>query len=601
MQLFLHQTKHTIGDFDAIFKHLLKIIESEERAGLHLFCELYLTGYPLLDLVVKKSFIAEYENLLKDLEHLSQTLMPKLKNAASLKESAFLFGGLKYTLDEFNRAKKIENVIYEMRLGQKLKVVHTKVLLANDDVFEEKKYYSAGEKLSLYQFFDRTFLLSICEDMWPGHLHDKNPFEDFFQQQKLNCNIDGLINISASPFHLTKDQNRRHRAFEISRLFSCPFIYLNRVGFEDDLIFDGQSFILNADGSEFLRLKAFAPDHQTIDLKRIKFHPIKNGLQAQPLPKTLTPPSSFLNLYQNRLDLKTQKLKNLSEDECQSIIDGLTFSLFEYAFKIKQFKFSIALSGGMDSALVLSLLKLMQEKYSTKEQSIVLEAIYMPSIHSNDLSRDLSEKLCQNLNIPLLHFPIKFLHSTLKNQFHDHYRRELQGLADENIQSRLRGLLLYARSNDVNTLVVNTSNKSELAVGYSTLYGDSVGALSPLGDLYKTEVFQLAHYINRHYHQIIPQEIITRPPSAELCADQQDSDSLPPYDVLDFLLESYLSCQSTPSELINSGFKPHDVEKVFKLLAHSEFKRRQFCPIIKLKPKSFGFGHRMPISKKTFS
>jgi NAD+ synthase (glutamine-hydrolysing) len=196
--------------------------------------------------------------------------------------------------------------------------------------------------------------------------------------------------------------------------------------------------------------------------------------------------------------------------------------------------------------------------------------------------------------------PIKFIQSTIKNNFREHFYSELTGIPDENLQSRIRGLLIYARSNQSGSLVLNTSNKSEIAVGYSTQYGDSVGALSVLGDLYKSEVFQLSNYINETFGHLIPNDIITRPPTAELRENQTDNQSLPDYEALDPILDGLLSFNFSVNDLINLGFSGQDVLKVSKLFSNSEYKRKQFCPIIKLKPKSFGFGHRVPICKKQF-
>ena len=223
----------------------------------------------------------------------------------------------------------------------------------------------------------------------------------------------------------------------------------------------------------------------------------------------------------------------------------------------------------------------------------------MPGQFSAGMSYDLSLELCKKQGIPFKVLPIKFLHSTAKNAFSKDMGDPLEGLADENIQSRLRGLLLYARSNQTNSMVINTSNKSELAVGYSTQYGDSVGALSLLGDLYKSEVYRLCQYINQYFGDIIPEGIITRPPSAELRADQKDSDSLPEYDSLDAILEGILSYRHTPKELEEMGLVKEDITKTLQLYRKTEFKRFQFCPIIKLRAKSFGFGYRNPISKSS--
>jgi NAD+ synthase (glutamine-hydrolysing) len=252
----------------------------------------------------------------------------------------------------------------------------------------------------------------------------------------------------------------------------------------------------------------------------------------------------------------------------------------------------------MDSALVLTLAKMAAQ---TMPGGAEVKAIYMPGFFSQELSYQLSQQLCQKLNIGLQFLPIKFLHSTCKNTLRDHLKIDLQGLADENIQSRLRGLMLFAVANAQNAMVLNTSNKSELAVGYSTLYGDSVGAISLIGDLYKTYVYQLADFINRTapYGYSIPEGIISRAPSAELRDQQKDSDSLPEYDELDALLSALIDEEMERSAILKKypQTKPETLQKVYQLYFQSEFKRQQFPPIIKLFPKSFGFGHRLPIGK----
>src|SRR5690606_38162249 len=267
------------------------------------------------------------------------------------------------------------------------------------------------------------------------------------------------------------------------------------------------------------------------------------------------------------------------------------FGLREYARKCGFQNYLVAVSGGIDSALVLALAKL------ALLPGQKLEAIYMPGFFSASESYDYSAQLCENLAIPLRHLPIKFTHSALRNQFMDVFSQELTGLADENIQSRLRGMLLYTRSNQTGAMVINTSNKSEIAVGYSTQYGDSVGAISLLGDLYKSEVYALAHFLNRRHNHVIPSGIIERAPSAELRADQTDLDSLPPYERLDAILEGILSYKMDFKGLVELGHDEKEVSRVIQLLGRSEYKRYQFCPIIKLKSKSFGFGYRIPMSK----
>ena len=302
--------------------------------------------------------------------------------------------------------------------------------------------------------------------------------------------------------------------------------------------------------------------------------------------------TTWEELYEADLDDRNiTSMPTLSDLECQEILAGLCFGLQEYMDKTGFSTINIALSGGIDSGVVLAIAAL------TLQESSKIEAIYMPSQFSQSLSRELCEEICSNLGIRLRHFPIKFLHSATKTQYSEHLGEIVEGLTDENIQSRLRGLLIYARSNQKGSLILNTSNKSEIAVGYSTLYGDSVGAISLLGDLYKSQVFRLAGYINSKYNNTIPKALIEREPTAELREDQKDSQSLPPYQRLDAILEGILSYTKSPDDLLKAGFNQEEITKVVSLYRKSEYKRKQFCPIIKVEAKSFGCGYRMPITK----
>lgn len=584
MQINLHQTHHEIGDYEGLFKYLTNSALSQKKAGLHLFPELFLTGYPLQDLVLKKTFYEDYLHFLADIEDWS--LSQKSNNA---NETHLLYGGLHYEFDHQNRPLKITNVIYHLNLGKRPLVVYTKQLLPNYDIYEEKKYFTAGTESKIIEIDGKNIALLICEDMWFSHLHPHDPIVEL---RNLNEFIDVIINFSASPFHLDKDERRINRAKEISQYLKAPFIYVNRVGAEDDILFDGASFIVNGD-TLIKKAKSFSSDYLFFELMEYR--------ESNPTHQLKLSSNSWDELFSHDIDFKNQCLFSLSEKKCELLIDALSFGIFDYAQKNNCHKFLIALSGGIDSSLVLVILKLMQEKYrEINHKKIEIEAVFMPGLFSSSLSYDLSYDLCQNLKIKLFVMPIKFIHSTIKTHYRDAFNTEMKGLADENIQSRLRGNLIYARSNDQGQLVLNTSNKSELAVGYSTLYGDSVGALSVLGDVYKTHVFQLANYINKKYPRLIPEEIITRPPSAELRENQVDQESLPPYDALDVILEAFLSMCFTPNDLIQQGLNKDDVLKVFQLIAKSEYKRRQFCPIIKVRPKSFGLGNRMPISKRPF-
>lgn len=576
MQINLHQTHHEIADFEAIYNYLTQAFSSENINGLHVFPELFLCGYPLQDLVYRKSFIEEYQRLLEDLSIWSEKQF-KVKH-----DTLLLVGGLKYSFDTFGLPTHIENGIYAIRPGKKLEFIYTKRLLANYDIFEEQKYFTPGHENKIISFQGKNIALLVCEDMWFSHMYEADPIEELASE---DTPIDYVINLSASPYHLGKKELRKNRAMEISQLLKAPFVFVNRVGAEDEILFDGASFIINGDET-VAELKSFEADKLTIDLEAYKKE-IKQVKLYTPMNNT------WQSIFTTRLSSDTRSLLKLSDDDCQEVLNALIFGIKDYCKKNGLNKFTIALSGGMDSSLVVTILKIMQ-----KDFPVEIEAVFLPGLFSSSLSFDLSYDLCQNLGIKLTTMPIKFIHSTIKNAYKDAFHQELIGLADENIQSRLRGALIYMRSNAHNSAVLNTSNKSELSVGYSTIYGDSVGALSVLGDLYKTEVFELAHFINKKYNKIIPEEIITRAPSAELRENQEDAQSLPPYDRLDSLLESLLSGRYSSEDLITKGHNADEVIKVNKLLKIAEYKRRQFCPIIKVKAKSFGFGHRIPISKK---
>ncbi len=577
ISIHLHQTQKTIGDFENAYKILEQTL-LDGTDGLHIFPELFLTGYPLQDLCLQKPFIVHYQQLLKRINDFSVT---QKINSSQL----MLFGGLHYEFQEETKIPtKITNVIYGLSPGQKLEVLYRKILLPNYDIFDEGKYFTSGDSVQLYSWKKLNLAFLICEDMWPSRSYFIDPvieLKKISDAQKRP--IDLIVNLSASPFSIGKLTKRLERSKEISSYLQAPMVYVNQISGEDGILFDGGSFIVS-NKETLLQLSLFKEELSSYQL----------SLSTKELKSTpaYTVGHSWESLFEAGLDLKNSPptLKKLSEEELWDLFKALGFGVQEYARKAHLNKFNVALSGGIDSALVLTLLKL------HLKQGQYLEAIYMPGLFSATQSYELSQKLCENLKIPLHSIPIKFVHKTVRNLFTDTFGIPLSGLPDENIQSRLRGCFLYTRSNQQDSMVLNTSNKSEIAVGYSTQYGDSVGALSVLGDLYKSEVFQLAHFINRQFN-IIPEGILTRAPSAELRENQEDSQSLPPYERLDPILESILSNRYTAEEMIRLGHTPEEVKKSFHLFQRSEYKRYQFCPVIKVKTKSFDFGYRVPICK----
>lgn len=572
-KLYLHQTHHTLADFDSIFLTMVELLKGD---GLHLFPELYLTGYPLQDLVLQRAFIDAYEQHLEELNSWAKDQKGQWRA---------LMGGLHYEFEANRVPKKIRNVIYEVIPGEGIKALYTKRLLPNYDIFDEQKYFSPGKENAFYEYNGNFFGLQICEDMWASSFHEMDPCELMLKEAKeKNIKLNAMINLSASPFEAEKKRKRIERAKNISLLFGCPFIYVNRVGGEDEILFDGGSFVM-AGSSVAAQLKTFEAQTEVITLEDLP--------QTYSEKPHFNPENTWEGLFNPRIDTtpRPAQLKVWSDEECKEVLKALMFGLQEYATKGGFKKFLVALSGGMDSALVLAIVKLSLRS----GQSV--EAIYMPSMFSSPVSTSLSEDMCQRLGIPLSYLPIKFLHSAVKNAFVNTFPEPFEGLTDENVQSRLRGTLLYTRSNQTGAMVINTSNKSELAVGYSTQYGDSVGAISLLGDLFKTEVYRLAEYVNKHHGNLIPDGIIHRGPSAELRENQLDQDSLPPYERLDPILEGILSYRLGKKELSELGFNLAEITKVLNLYLKSEYKRAQFCPIIKVKAKSFGFGYRVPISK----
>lgn len=578
MQIYIHQTDQTIADFSAIQNYIEEHLSTTSE-GLHIFPELFLCGYPLQDLCLQKSFINKYQAFLNDLR------LWLTKNINS-ETTCLLMGGLEYELTSNGLPKKIKNVIYQYGHGEELSAIYTKRLLPNYDIFDEKKYFAAGNAPKILNLFGKNLGLLICEDMWVSNIHKIDPVQELFDLgEREKIALDAIINLSASPFYIHKHQKRILRSQEISHQFQCPFYYVNKVGAEDEIIFDGRSFVLNGD-ELVLEAKRFGP--QILEVKLLeKTHYQHDAKENENL--------TWEELFSADIEQTDvgYRLIPLSKEDCQLLLESLAFGVQEYAKKTGFSKFTIALSGGMDSALVLTILKLSLKPGQT------LEAIYMPSVHSSPLSYELSLQLCQNLAVPLKSLPIKFLHSASKNLFSQTFPEKFEGLTDENIQARLRGLLLYTRSNQIGSMAINTSNKSELAVGYSTQYGDSVGAISMLGDLFKTEVFSLANYINEAFNNIIPQEIITRPPSAELREGQTDEESLPPYEILDAILEGILSYRYSKRDLLDLGFLEDHIDHTFNLYRRNEYKRYQFCPILKINSKSFGFGYRIPLSKNT--
>lgn len=572
--LFLHlcQPLHTLGDFKNIHLYLEQLLNVKDRPpGIHLFAtpELFLCGYGLQDVYTQPLFQQAYQQHLKQVEALFLQRSPRLNDTDEKGEKGevqevYFLGGALYT------SEGLFNVVYEGKPGQPLRVLYRKKLLPNYDVFDEKRYFTKGptNASSLYQVGDYQLGLLICEDMWfDPHYHslEQDPVLQLHrEQQQVKRPLDLVINFSASPFTLDKVQQRLQRAQDIVTLLGAPFAYVNKVGGEGEILFDGRSFILDKKGEVLKILPSFE--------QACEFYCWQDEKQVQ---DQVQKPVDFMLPWE------------------EQAVAAILFGLKEYLLKNQFESVLVAVSGGLDSALVAALAKLCQlQLQRTASGKLKVELLYMPGPFSSELSTTLAQELAKGLELPLLRAPIKFLHQHLLRETQTWWGEELLPLTQENLQARLRGMLLATKANQGHTLILNTSNKSELAVGYSTLYGDSIGGLSLLGDLFKTQVISLAKWINGRYGNLIPTGIIERPATAELKADQTDEATLLPYPQLDALLAALLQGQAVPSTL---GISPEQVQRIARLYHRAEYKRYQACPILKLHSKSFGLGRRMPL------
>lgn len=568
MKIILHQTQHIMADFLSIFESIKKdYIHTPKEVCLHLYSELFLTGYPLGDVLLYKGFIEKYKNFLNQINEWSLSL------SAPTFSQGYLLGGIDYVKNTKDEVEKIYNCIYFLEPGKKLRVIYRKKNIPHYDIFDESKYFSPSpqeDSPTIWSWNGFNFLLLICEDMWIKTTYSING-NPLCQEHKES--IHAIINLSASPFHYLKEEERLQRGLELFRQFLVPFFYVNRIGSADEILFDGRSFIIEKEDKIH-----FCPAFKEKDLE-FTLEKVEKEVHTKGILQATTP-----------WDYALTSLESLNDAQIELIIESLIFGIRSYAKACGIKQFVLGLSGGLDSSLVLTLL-------SMAFPADAIHPVFMPSKHTSILSNDLSVLHCKKLGMSLIYYPIKFIQSTLERQFEVVLSSSLNNLAYENLQSRIRGLNLLAIANQINAVVINTSNKSEIAVGYSTIYGDSIGAISPLGDLFKTQVFQIATYLHKKNPDLIPLEVIHRPPSAELHDGQLDSDSLPPYEILDKILDLLLSQRFTQQDIIAQGFRESDVVKTFNLFERNEFKRKQFPLIIKVAPKSFGFGHRVVICK----
>jgi NAD+ synthase (glutamine-hydrolysing) len=505
------------------------------------FSELATCGYPPRDFLEFDDFI-----------ELSEETVNKLAEAAQ--DIAIVVGSPSH--NPVIEGKDHYNSAFFLADG-KIQQVQHKTLLPTYDIFDEYRYFEPATEFKVVEYKGKRIALSICEDIWnlgnENPLYTICPLDEMMPQQP-----DFILNLSASPFSYDQAEDRIRVVKANVERYKIPMFYVNHSGAQTEIIFDGGSLVMSPDAKIYEELPYFEECIRTYELDDV----IKGKSKEHQQPK----------------------------HKIQLIHDALLVGIRDYFGKLGFKKTILGLSGGIDSAVVAVLA---QRALGQENVRVIL----MPSQFSSDHSVNDARELAQNLGIQYDIIPIEEIYKSYEEALKPHFWAYPFNIAEENIQARIRGMLLMAFSNKFGNILLNTSNKSEMAVGYGTLYGDMCGGLSVIGDLYKTEVFELARYINKD-EEVIPENIIIKPPSAELRPDQKDTDSLPDYVVLDEILYQYIEKRQSPADLIEKGFDEKLVRRVLRLVNINEFKRYQTAPVLRVSDKSFGMGRRMPIVGK---
>ncbi|WP_017259952.1 NAD+ synthase [Pedobacter arcticus] len=546
MKIALAQLNYHIGNFEANTRKIIETLKTQEQQGTDLvvFSELCISGYPPRDFLEYAEFIDLCEKSAQDV-------------ALACVNIACIIGlPIQNPVVE---GKDLCNAAYFIAEG-KVQQVIKKALLPTYDVFDEYRYFEPAHEFKCVNYKGHKIALTICEDLWnfgDNPLYKTCPMDELIKESP-----DFMINIAASPFSYKHDEERIFILSQNCRKYNLPLFYVNHIGAQTELIFDGGSLVFDKAGDIVAELDYFKEEVCVFDVEQVQ--------------------SSIV------LNRKLEKRSNTEQ-----VYQALVLGIRDYFKKSGFEKATLGLSGGIDSAVVCAL-----ACKALGAQNVM--GILMPSKYSSDHSVKDAEDLAKNLGCKSTFVPIE----TVTNAFEETLAGEFKGLeanlAEENIQARSRGVIMMAMSNKFGYILLNTSNKSEGAVGYGTLYGDMCGAISVIGDCYKTQVYQLAEYINRE-REIIPINTITKAPSAELRPDQKDSDSLPDYDVLDKILYEYIEMRKSSKQIVSDGFDEALVNRILKMVNSAEFKRYQTPPILRISSKAFGMGRRMPIVGKYLS
>ena len=565
MKIALAQQNYHIGNFEKNTSKIINTIQQAKNDGVELivFSELSICGYTPKDFLVFEDFINEcnaaVEKILEHTENIGVIIGTPIKNHDIEGK------------DLFNAA----HLLYHKKI---IGTVH-KTLLPNYDIFDEYRYFEPAKTWQVIPFKNEILAITICEDIWnmgDNPLYTVTPMEELIKQKPSL-----MINVSASPYNYAQDEVRKSIIKAHTVKYALPMFYCNAVGAQTELIFDGGSLVYDAQGLLQYEGKYFEEDYIITDTQNLSHKNIETGNDEVYYSSIAVSKNQNIIAY----------LSN--EKNIQEIYDALILGIRDYFKKMGFTKAILGSSGGIDSAVTIAL----AVKALGKDNVL---AILMPSQYSTAHSVSDAEQLSKNLQNPYHILPIKNIYDTFLQELSPIFKDAPFNVAEENIQSRSRGNLLMAIANKWGYILLNTSNKSELATGYGTLYGDMAGGISVLGDVYKTQVYALANYINQQ-KEIIPQHIITKPPSAELRPDQKDSDSLPEYDILDSILYEYIERNLSPEDIIDKGFDPQLVKKTLRMVNVNEYKRHQFCPILRVSTKAFGTGRRMPIVAKYLS
>ena len=581
MRIALAQINPTVGDFSGNVAKIRLFTERAvaERAELVIFPELAVCGHTPADLLEKESFLKSAEDALAEVSALTR----------GEGRPAILCGSVMRA--EGPTGKRVRNVAALLEGGE-IRSLQQKMLLPFYDVFDEQRYFEPAEHQSLTVVKGRAVAVTVCEDawndkmFWPRRNYDVDPIEELMKQWAvLPQPLSGhrlILNISASPYWHCKTDTRARMLGALAERHHATVVLVNQVGANDSLIFDGNSIVVGPDGKVVAQAKAFAEDllvYETDDAAVVKTQiPFGNDNQKG-------------NGKSKSKSVSGGGGESSCEDQTRFSWDALVLGTRDYVRKCGFTKAIVGLSGGIDSALVAAIAV---EALGAEN----VQGVGMPSEFSSSGSVSDAELLAKNLGIAFSIVPIREIYTQFAGALEPFFAGTSFGLAEENLQPRIRGTLLMGLSNKTGALVLTTGNKSEMACGYCTLYGDMVGALAVIGDLYKTEVYALSHYANRE-REIIPQDTLTKPPSAELRPGQKDTDSLPPYEVLDPMLRAYVEDYSSAEEIAESqGLDVELVRSVIRLVERSEYKRQQAAPVLKVSKKAFGMGRRFPIAAK---